>query len=353
MAERVAGKRRADLARPRRGPFALNMVKYDLHDYDAMLADPERTQAYLAAIAAAVRPGDVVVEIGTGAGFFAVAAARAGARRVYAIECSDVADVARELVADNGYADIVEVLHGDALTLSLPERGDVLIEDLRGVLPTFSHRFAIIADARARHLVPHARLTVLRDTLWAAPCQTLASDASLGEMPYGISRRAVARRIRDVWWRVRLGASDQLAAPRELARIDLETVSTPNVAGDVQWTIEHRGLMEGIAVWFDAEMAGGAAISNAPAAPRALYGQALFPLTTALPVSPGDRVHVAWRALLVGETYVYSWDTTHESAVDGRATAFRQSSLAELLPARAVREQEARRANDSTGHRHA
>ena len=146
MAERVAGKRRADLARPRRGPFALNMVKYDLHDYDAMLADPERTQAYLGAIAAAVRPGDVVVEIGTGAGFFAVAAARAGARRVYAIECSDVADVARELVADNGYADIVEVLHGDALTLSLPERGDVLIEDLRGVLPTFSHRFAIIAD---------------------------------------------------------------------------------------------------------------------------------------------------------------------------------------------------------------
>ena len=49
---------------------------YTVADYDAMLADTVRTQAYLAAIARAVRPGDVVVEIGTGVGYFAVAGGR-------------------------------------------------------------------------------------------------------------------------------------------------------------------------------------------------------------------------------------------------------------------------------------
>ena len=58
---------------------------YHVADYDAMLADAARSGAYAAAIARAVRPGDVVVELGTGVGFFAVAAVRAGARRVYAI----------------------------------------------------------------------------------------------------------------------------------------------------------------------------------------------------------------------------------------------------------------------------
>ena len=63
-------------------------------EHARMLHDDRRTGDYLAALAAAVRPGDVVLDIGTGSGVLAVAAARAGARRVYAVEASDIAEVA-------------------------------------------------------------------------------------------------------------------------------------------------------------------------------------------------------------------------------------------------------------------
>ena len=43
-----------------------------------------------------------MLDIGTGSGVLAIAAARAGARHVYAIEASDIADVAERVFAANG-----------------------------------------------------------------------------------------------------------------------------------------------------------------------------------------------------------------------------------------------------------
>ena len=62
--------------------------------YVGMLNDRARTSRFLAGIAEVVRPGDIVVDIGTGTGVRAIAAARAGAKHVYAIEASDIGQVA-------------------------------------------------------------------------------------------------------------------------------------------------------------------------------------------------------------------------------------------------------------------
>lgn len=305
-----------------------------------MLADAVRTRAYLAAIAHEVRAGDVVVEIGTGVGYFAVAAARAGARQVYAIESAGVADVAREVIADNGVTDRVTVIHGDALQVVLPARGTVLLEDIRSVLPMHGARFALLADARARHLTPDARWIAQRDLLWAAPvvepdpAPNETAAALLGDTPYGIDRGAVERRLRSDWRRVRLSADALLAEPALLASVDLATVSSPHVEGSAEWLIARDGVLDGFAVWFDAELAGGARISNAPAAPRALYGQAHFPLTSPLVVHGGDRVQLEWRALSVADGYVFAWHTRHTSKVTGRTEEFRQSTLGSSLPPR-------------------
>ena len=54
----------------------------------------------------------VIVDVGTGTGLLALFAAQAGARKVYAIEASDMADKAKLIVAANGFEDIIDVIKG-------------------------------------------------------------------------------------------------------------------------------------------------------------------------------------------------------------------------------------------------
>lgn len=74
------------------------------------------SQPYIVALmteAAAVRPGDKVLEIGTGAGYQAAVLAELGAR-VYTIERNpELAEAARQRLARIGYVDSVEVMTGD------------------------------------------------------------------------------------------------------------------------------------------------------------------------------------------------------------------------------------------------
>src|SRR5205823_458687 len=57
-----------------------------IEHYRQLIDDPVRLGAFQRAIAGVVRPGDVVADIGCGLGTYAIFAARAGARRVFAVE---------------------------------------------------------------------------------------------------------------------------------------------------------------------------------------------------------------------------------------------------------------------------
>lgn len=92
------------------------------------LIDKKRTQAFIRAIRDAIRPGDVVVDAGTGSGVLAMASVRAGAAHVYAIE-SDPSNIRwlTEAFVKNGYSDKITLIDGDATRCSLPKRANVIV----------------------------------------------------------------------------------------------------------------------------------------------------------------------------------------------------------------------------------
>jgi precorrin-6B methylase 2 len=127
-------------------------------EHARMLHDDRRTGDYVGALRAAVRPEDIVLDIGTGSGVLAIAAARAGARRVYAVEASDIADVAERVFAANGVQDRVTLIRGWSRDVELPEPADVLVAEVIGNEPFEEEILETTLDARRRLLKPAARL---------------------------------------------------------------------------------------------------------------------------------------------------------------------------------------------------
>ncbi len=92
----------------------------------------ETTRLCLAALEQYVRPGDVVVDIGTGSGVLAIAAAKLGAGSVLAIDSDpQAAEVALENVRVNGVERLVTVLDGEFDSSAInPKSADLVVANI-------------------------------------------------------------------------------------------------------------------------------------------------------------------------------------------------------------------------------
>jgi|688.fasta_scaffold284674_1 predicted RNA methylase len=92
------------------------------------LRDRPRTESFRDAIRSRVKRGDVVLELGSGSGILSLFAAQAGAAKVFAIEADRYqVEQLRLNAKDNGFEDVIIPIHGDARTISVAEKPDVLI----------------------------------------------------------------------------------------------------------------------------------------------------------------------------------------------------------------------------------
>jgi protein arginine N-methyltransferase 1 len=304
---------------------------YTIRGHGSMVADPVRMDAYQAALERAVRPGCVVLDIGTGTGLMALMAARLGARRVFAVDPGESIHLARAVARGSGYADRVEFLQDLSTRVELPERADVVVSDLRGVLPLFQRHIASIADARDRLLAPGGVLVGVRDTLYAAPLEAPEEHRAITE-PWDLHGRGfdlgVARRAAlNTWSKVRVPPGQLLAEPRVWAVLDYRTVREPDVRATLEWTARRDGTMHGVCAWFHAELAEGVAFSTGLDALETVYGTAFLPLLEPVPLAAGDTVTVELQARLMGrDDYVWVWNT-RVSGSGGVKADFRQSTF--------------------------
>jgi predicted O-methyltransferase YrrM len=286
-------------------------VTYDLLDHGVMLHDRHRLGAYTSAIQAAVRPGDVVVDIGTGVGVFALAACQAGARRVYAIEPAEVVQVAREVVAANGFASRVQFVEQWSTEASLPETADVVVLDVRGVLP--DDQIPIALDAR-RFLRAGGAMIPATDAIWMAPVSahdTYAEHVGSWNQPVnGISVATIRHDAVNRWIKARFTPAQLMATPQHIATITYGQRESDETRGNATWTMCERVTAQGVAVWFDSILAGGVAFSNRPGARSLLYGQAFFPWPDCVTLERGDLLSVTLTGRTISGMYRWQWNTT-------------------------------------------
>ena len=306
---------------------------YSLSGYGEMIEDRVRITAYVQALRQAVRPGAVIVDIGTGPGIMAVLACQLGASRVYAIESDEIIQVARTIAAANGCADRIEFIEDLSTKVTLPIRADVIVSDMRGVLPLFERHIPSIADARRRFLAPAGTLIPQKDTIWASIVEAPERYAKIVD-PWerhelGQDLMPVRRMIVNDIQKGRFKPEQLLTEPKLWATIDYADVENPDFRGSLKWTVRRAGTGHGIAVWFDTELADGVGFSNAPGTPEAIYGSMMFPWTKPLPLSAGQSVCVDLQAKLLEADYFWRWTTmiANVDAPDEIVAGFDQSQL--------------------------
>jgi protein arginine N-methyltransferase 1 len=311
---------------------------YSIADYGAMIADEVRMGAFVRSLRKAVKPGAVVVDIGTGTGIFALLACRFGARRVYAIEPDEAIQVAREIAAANGYADRIEFIQAMSTRVTLPEQADVIISDIGGVLPWFQQHIPSIADARRRFLAPGGTLIPQSDDVWAAvvegPDIYAAHTGPWADNGYGFDMEAARRLVINTWNRRRVTLESLLTEPQRWATLDYRVVDDPNARARVTWKVTRPGTGHGLAAGFDRTVSDGEPLSNAPNAPdtirpKHIYGTMFFPWQAPVELAIGDVVTVDLEATLIRDDYVWSWKTQvlDQGRTGGEKANFTQSTF--------------------------
>jgi ribosomal protein L11 methyltransferase PrmA/PRMT5 arginine-N-methyltransferase len=287
---------------------------YSISAFGRMIADETRTNAYARALQAVVRPDSVVVDIGAGTGILSLLACRYGARKVFAVEPSDVIAVAREIACANGLDDRIEFIQAMSADVTLPERADVIVSDLHGVLPFFKQHLTLIIDARTRLLSSGGTLIPARECLWGAVVEAPRLYDRLVE-PWsedrsGFDMNAARRIVTNTWEKAAVDQDQLISEPCCWGTVDYSTVQSPDVFGTVTGRARRNGVAHGLVLWFDAMLHKDVRFSNAPGQPTMIYGVGFLPFSSAADVEAGDSIEVWLRAKLVGADYVWGWDTT-------------------------------------------
>ena len=287
-----------------------NFVEYyferygDLELHRTMIGDERRTKAFADAISEVVKPGDVVLDVGTGTGVLAMLCAKAGAKRVYAIDQAAVAQSAANLVKANGLQDIVTIKRGAATDLELDEPVDLIVSEWLGNFAYVEGMWDDLAIVRDRFLKPEGRmlpsdvdilLSPIDDSslyyglgpgYWRKPVHGL-DFSLLEEKELGQSRAS----------QIRVDPASLITQPQVLTSTDLKSVP----AGE-HWfesvntlKIERTAVVTGFAAWFQARLSPHVVLDTSPYLPETHWAQTVlnWPPTS---VKAGDEISLALRA---------------------------------------------------------
>lgn len=228
-----------------------------------MLCDRPRQEAYRQAILSNAKliAGKTVLDVGAGTGILSVFCAQAGAAKVYAVEASNIAKIARENVQRNGYENVIHVhqtkienfqLNGDD-----QRQIDIIVSEWMGFYLLHEGMLDSVLFARDKFLKESGSMFPENATIYVSPCR-LPAFFETWDTYDGVNLDAFAAALRaqksmkpEI---MVVPSSDLLHDGSVIAWYDLNTVTTEDL-NEVDFSevivAQKDGRYQGVCIWFD------------------------------------------------------------------------------------------------------
>lgn len=278
----------------------------DVGNHATMLVDAVRMRAFREAIRRAVAPDDVVVDVGSGSGILALLCAKAGARRVYAIERGPMARLIESAASKNGFADIVRVMRGDARAITFDEPPSLIVSDMIGSFAIDEDYLGLLGAVRARS-APACRVLPSSVEIELALACIPELDEEVETIRSGLGVRlddlaaALQSRVALTW----VAPQHLLSAATPAARFAVGDRPPRSVGGPAM--VRRSARANVIVGWFNSELVDGVTLSSHPEKARTHWAHLVFPLAPALDVLEGATVELEVRPRLAVDRGTYAW----------------------------------------------
>ncbi|MBN3296651.1 protein arginine N-methyltransferase 6 [Amia ocellicauda] len=280
----------------------------DVGIHEEMIADKVRTNSYRLGIlrnSPAIR-GKVVLDVGAGTGVLSIFCVQAGARKVYAVEASAIAEQARDIVRLNKMEDKIDVIKGTLETTHLPEAVDVIVSEWMGYALLHESMLNSVLFARDKWLKPGGLILPSKAELYIAPINDLVVEDRLNfwgtvKDQYGVDMSCMSAFARkcimnsDITVNL-VTVEDVLSHPAKFAELDLHTVTAEqlqSLRGRFGCECFGSSCVNALCVWFSVTFPGEEkplVLSTSPFQQETHWKQALLYLDEAVEVRQDTKV---------------------------------------------------------------
>ncbi|XP_071735822.1 probable protein arginine N-methyltransferase 6 [Rutidosis leptorrhynchoides] len=236
--------------------------------HEEMIKDRVRTETYRTAILQhqSSIEGKVVVDVGCGTGILSIFCAQAGAKRVYAVDASEIALQANEVVKANNLSDKVIVLHGRVEDVQIDEEVDVIISEWMGYMLLYESMLGSVIVARDRWLKPGGLILPSNAVLYMAPVthpDRYAESIDFWRNVYGIDMSPILPLAKQCAFEEpsveTISGENVLTWPHVVKHVDCYTITLKeleSITTSFKFQSMMRAPFHGFAFWFDVEFSG-------------------------------------------------------------------------------------------------